>query len=282
MIVFARTKLGTDESAEKLAARGFSAAAINGDVDQKMRERTIQRLKDGQVDILVATDVAARGLDVDRISDVLNYDIPYDTESYVHRHRPHRPCRPQGRGDPVRGPRERGMLGAIERATRQKIEQMNLPSVDAVNENRVAKFLGKIEGALPAPTCLCSATWSSATSARRTCPRWRSPLHWRSCCKARRRCCWSSRRARSAHSNRARHAMPGPSATMVRVIKASARNGTMPSARRVSRVRREVGVPDVSNRRRPPAWCAAGEHRRRDRQRSGPGGALHRSYRHPR
>ncbi|HQY81918.1 MAG TPA: DEAD/DEAH box helicase, partial [Thermomonas sp.] len=85
MIVFARTKLGTDELAEKLAARGFSAAAINGDVDQKMRERTIQRLKDGQIDILVATDVAARGLDVDRISHVLNYDIPYDTESYVHR-----------------------------------------------------------------------------------------------------------------------------------------------------------------------------------------------------
>ena len=85
MIIFARTKLGTDELAEKLAARGFSAAAINGDVEQKTRERTIQRLKDGQIDVLVATDVAARGLDVERISHVLNYDIPYDTESYVHR-----------------------------------------------------------------------------------------------------------------------------------------------------------------------------------------------------
>jgi ATP-dependent RNA helicase DeaD len=148
MIVFARTKLGTDELAEKLAARGFSAAAINGDVDQKMRERTIQRLKDGQIDILVATDVAARGLDVDRISHVLNYDIPYDTESYVHRIG--RTGRAGRKGEAILfvAPRERGMLGAIERATRQKIEQMNLPSVDAVNENRVAKFLGKIDAAL--------------------------------------------------------------------------------------------------------------------------------------
>ena len=148
MIVFARTKLGTDELAEKLAARGFRAAAINGDVDQKMRERTIQRLKDGQIDILVATDVAARGLDVDRISHVLNYDIPYDTESYVHRIG--RTGRAGRKGEAILfvAPRERGMLGAIERATRQKIEQMQLPSVDAVNERRVAKFLDKIEGAL--------------------------------------------------------------------------------------------------------------------------------------
>ena len=148
MIIFARTKLGTDELAEKLAARGFSAAAINGDVEQKTRERTIQRLKDGDIDVLVATDVAARGLDVDRISHVLNYDIPYDTESYVHRIG--RTGRAGRKGEAILfvAPRERGMLGAIERATRQKIEQMNLPSVDAVNERRVAKFLDKIEGAL--------------------------------------------------------------------------------------------------------------------------------------
>src|SRR5690606_27733899 len=85
MIVFARTKLGTQELADRLGARGFAAAAINGDLDQKQREKTIQQLKDGRIDILVATDVAARGLDVERISHVLNYDIPYDTESYVHR-----------------------------------------------------------------------------------------------------------------------------------------------------------------------------------------------------
>jgi len=148
MIIFARTKMGTEELAEKLAARGFAAAAINGDVEQKTRERTIQKLKDGQIDVLVATDVAARGLDVERISHVLNYDIPYDTESYVHRIG--RTGRAGRSGEAILfvAPRERGMLGAIERATRQKIEQMNLPSVDAVNERRVAKFLEKIDGVL--------------------------------------------------------------------------------------------------------------------------------------
>ncbi|MFC3715370.1 DEAD/DEAH box helicase [Luteimonas soli] len=148
MIVFARTKLGTEELAEKLAARGLSAAAINGDVEQKMRERTIQRLKDGQLDILVATDVAARGLDVDRVSHVLNYDIPYDTESYVHRIG--RTGRAGRAGEAILfvAPRERGMLRAIERATRQPIEAMALPTVEAVNEQRVAKFLDRIGAAL--------------------------------------------------------------------------------------------------------------------------------------
>ncbi|HRO26296.1 MAG TPA: DEAD/DEAH box helicase [Luteimonas sp.] len=148
MIVFARTKLGTAELAEKLAARGFSAAAINGDLDQKQREKTIQSLKDGRIDILVATDVAARGLDVERISHVLNYDIPYDTESYVHRiGRTGRAGR-SGEAILFAAPRERGMLGAIERATRQKIEPMQLPSVETVNERRVAKFMERITEAL--------------------------------------------------------------------------------------------------------------------------------------
>ncbi|RPD88465.1 DEAD/DEAH box helicase [Luteimonas sp. 100069] len=148
MIIFARTKLGTEELAQKLAARGLSAAAINGDLDQKQRERAIQNLKDGRLDVLVATDVAARGLDVDRISHVLNYDIPYDTESYVHRIG--RTGRAGRSGEAILfvAPRERGMLGAIERATRQKIEQMQLPSVETVNEARVAKFLEKITTAL--------------------------------------------------------------------------------------------------------------------------------------
>ena len=148
MLVFARTKLGTQELAEKLAARGLSAAAIHGDVEQKQRERMIQSLKDGSIDILVATDVAARGLDVDRISHVLNFDIPYDTESYVHRIG--RTGRAGRSGEAILfvAPRERGMLGAIERATRQKIEPMQLPSVDAVNEKRVGKFLGRIGAAL--------------------------------------------------------------------------------------------------------------------------------------
>jgi ATP-dependent RNA helicase DeaD len=151
MIVFARTKLGTQELADRLAARGFAAAAINGDLDQKQREKTIQQLKDGRIDILVATDVAARGLDVDRISHVLNYDIPYDTESYVHRiGRTGRAGR-SGEAILFAAPRERGMLGAIERATRQKIEPMQLPSVEAVNERRVAKFMERISEALGSP-----------------------------------------------------------------------------------------------------------------------------------
>ncbi|KRD39485.1 RNA helicase [Lysobacter sp. Root916] len=148
MIVFSRTKLGTEELAEKLSARGISAAAINGDVQQAQREKTIQNLKDGKIDVLVATDVAARGLDVDRISHVLNYDIPYDTESYVHRIG--RTGRAGRKGEAILfvTPRERGMLRAIERATRQPIEPMELPSVETVNEQRVTRFLGRISDAL--------------------------------------------------------------------------------------------------------------------------------------
>lgn len=150
MIVFARTKQATEELAEKLAARGFSAAAINGDVAQPMRERTIQRLKDGQLDILVATDVAARGLDVERISHVLNYDIPTDTESYVHRIG--RTGRAGRSGEAILfvTPREKGLLRAIERATRQPIEEMSLPSIETVNDTRVNKFLSRITDALGA------------------------------------------------------------------------------------------------------------------------------------
>ena len=144
MIVFARTKLATDELAQKLQARGFSAAAINGDVQQAQRERTIQQLKDGKIDILVATDVAARGLDVDRISHVINYDVPYDTESYVHRIG--RTGRAGRSGEAILfiAPRERNMLRSIERATRQPIEIMELPSVEAVNDVRIAKFKQQI------------------------------------------------------------------------------------------------------------------------------------------
>jgi len=144
MIVFARTKQATQELAEKLAARGLAAAAIHGDVQQAQRERTIQQLKEGKIDILVATDVAARGLDVDRISHVLNYDIPYDTESYVHRIG--RTGRAGRSGEAILfvSPRERGMLKAIERATRQPIEPMTLPSVQAVNDSRISRFLDRI------------------------------------------------------------------------------------------------------------------------------------------
>ncbi len=150
MIVFARTKAGTEELANKLQARGVAAAAINGDMQQQQRERTIQQLKDGRLDVLVATDVAARGLDVERISHVLNYDIPYDTESYVHRIG--RTGRAGRSGEAILfvTPREKGMLRAIERATRQPIEEMRLPTVQAVNDRRVARFFERIGGALEA------------------------------------------------------------------------------------------------------------------------------------
>jgi len=144
MLVFTRTKQATVELAEKLEARGFAAAPLNGDIPQALRERTVARLKSGQIDILVATDVAARGLDVERIGHVVNYDVPYDTESYVHRIG--RTGRAGRKGEAILfiAPRERNMLRAIERATRQTIEQMNLPSVDAVNAQRIAKFKQRV------------------------------------------------------------------------------------------------------------------------------------------
>ncbi len=148
MIVFVRTKQVTEQLAERLRARGFSAAAINGDIVQAQRERTINSLREGKLDILVATDVAARGLDVERVSHVVNYDIPTDTESYVHRIG--RTGRAGRAGDAISfvTPRERHLLRSIERATRQPLTQMRLPTVDDVNETRVARFRDAITEAL--------------------------------------------------------------------------------------------------------------------------------------
>lgn len=148
MIVFTRTKNETETVAEKLRARGYTAAAINGDVAQVQRERTVNQLKSGKLDILVATDVAARGLDVDRISHVVNYDLPIDTESYVHRIG--RTGRAGRTGDAISfvTPRERRMLTAIEKATRQPLTEMSLPSVDDVNATRLTRFDDAITTAL--------------------------------------------------------------------------------------------------------------------------------------
>ncbi|PIE25528.1 MAG: ATP-dependent RNA helicase [Neptuniibacter caesariensis] len=144
MLVFVRTKSATVELAEKLSARGYACEALNGDISQNLRERTIERLKRGQIDILIATDVVARGLDVERISHVLNYDIPYDTESYIHRiGRTGRAGR-EGEAILFVSPREQRMLKSIERATRQKIETMQLPSTDAINEKRVQRFVDRV------------------------------------------------------------------------------------------------------------------------------------------
>jgi len=140
MLVFARTKQSTVELVEKLEARGFAAAALNGDIQQAQRERTIAALKAGKVDIVVATDVAARGLDVERITHVVNYDVPYDSESYVHRIG--RTGRAGRSGEAILfiAARERNMLRVIERATRQPIEPMTLPTVQDVNARRAEKF----------------------------------------------------------------------------------------------------------------------------------------------
>ncbi|MGK3947777.1 DEAD/DEAH box helicase [Microbacterium sp. K2] len=148
MIVFVRTKNETETLAEKLRARGYSAAAINGDVAQVQRERSVNQLKDGKLDILVATDVAARGLDVERISHVINFDIPTDTESYVHRIG--RTGRAGRKGDAISfiTPRERYLLKSIEKATRQQPAQMQLPSMDDVNTTRLARFDDAITTAL--------------------------------------------------------------------------------------------------------------------------------------
>jgi ATP-dependent RNA helicase DeaD len=150
MIIFARTKLGTEELASKLQARGFAAAAINGDLAQQQRERTIEQLKNGKIDILVATDVAARGLDVERITHVINYDVPSDPESYTHRIG--RTGRAGRSGDAILfiTPRERGLLKAIERATRQPVAPLTLPTIKAVNEVRIARFKDQIGEALAA------------------------------------------------------------------------------------------------------------------------------------
>ena len=140
MIIFVRTRIATVEVAEKLSARGFAASALNGDIPQAQRERTVDQLKKGKLDILVATDVAARGLDVERISHVVHYDIPHDTEAYIHRIG--RTGRAGREGDAILfvAPRERRMLNAIERATSKKIELMELPSTELINDKRIAQF----------------------------------------------------------------------------------------------------------------------------------------------
>jgi len=140
VIIFTRTKTSTVDLAERLEARGYPSAALNGDMNQQLRERTIARIKSGRLDIIVATDVAARGLDVDRLSLVVNYDIPTDTESYVHRiGRTGRAGR-KGKAILFVSPRERRLLYAIERATCQKIVIMDLPSREQVIQTRIENF----------------------------------------------------------------------------------------------------------------------------------------------
>ncbi len=148
MLIFVRTKIATSELSDKLEARGYACAPLNGDIQQKMRERTVEQLKKGKLDIIVATDVAARGLDVTRISHVLNYDIPYDTEAYIHRIG--RTGRAGRSGEAIMfvAPREKRMLQTIERATGKSIELFDIPSNEAINQHRVAKFKQRISDAI--------------------------------------------------------------------------------------------------------------------------------------
>ncbi len=147
-IIFVRTKNATLEVAERLHARGYMAEALNGDIAQNQREKTVNRLKKGMVDIIVATDVAARGLDVERISHVINYDVPYDTESYVHRIG--RTGRAGREGDAILfvNGREKRMLQAIERTTRQQIARFEFPSLEVLNERRIERLFARIDAEL--------------------------------------------------------------------------------------------------------------------------------------
>lgn len=150
VLIFVRTKTATVELSEKLEARGYASAPLNGDMKQSQRERTVARLRSGKLNILVATDVAARGLDVDRISHVINYDIPYDTEAYIHRiGRTGRAGR-EGEAILFVSQREKGLLHAIEKATKQKIDLMQMPSTELINDRRIAGLKQRITDTLAA------------------------------------------------------------------------------------------------------------------------------------
>jgi ATP-dependent RNA helicase DeaD len=148
VIIFVRTKTATLELAEKLSARGYDVEPLNGDIPQNARERTVDRLKKGNIDILVATDVVARGLDVERVSHVINYDVPYDTESYVHRIG--RTGRAGRQGDAILfiSHREKRMLFSIEKATNQTILPMAIPSISQLNETRLSRFKASVMEAM--------------------------------------------------------------------------------------------------------------------------------------
>ncbi len=149
-LIFSQTKLGAANLTEKLQARGFAAEAMHGDMNQAQRESVVRRLRNGDLELVVATDVAARGWDVDRIELVVNYDIPYDTEAYVHRiGRTGRAGRP-GRALLFVTPRQKRLLRDIERFTKQPIEPFKMPTRADVVAHRVGLFKERILGAVEA------------------------------------------------------------------------------------------------------------------------------------
>jgi ATP-dependent RNA helicase DeaD len=148
IIIFVRTKIETIDLAEKLAARGYACTALNGDITQKLREQTIAKLKSGKIDMLIATDVAARGLDVERISHVINYDIPSDPEAYTHRiGRTGRAGR-EGEAILFVTNREQRLLRMIEKVSGKKIERMHMPTVETINQERIQRFKQRITDTL--------------------------------------------------------------------------------------------------------------------------------------
>ena len=148
LLIFTRTKTDAEELEQKLSAHGISCDALHGDIPQKIREKVVDRLRKGQLDVLVATDVVARGLDVDRITHVINYDIPFDPESYVHRIG--RTGRAGKTGDAILfvSPRERRMLRLIEKVTRSVIEPMKMPTNEDINRHRADRFRDRIISAM--------------------------------------------------------------------------------------------------------------------------------------
>lgn len=148
ILIFVRTKIETMELSEKLAARGYACTALNGDITQKIREQTINKLKSGKIDMLIATDVAARGLDVSRISHVINYDIPNDPEAYTHRIG--RTGRAGNEGEAILfvTNREQHLLRMIEKVTSKKIERMHMPTADSINQERIQRFKQRITDTL--------------------------------------------------------------------------------------------------------------------------------------
>ena len=148
ILIFVRTKVETIELSEKLAARGYASTALNGDITQRLREQTINRLKSGKLDMLIATDVAARGLDVERISHVINYDIPNDPEAYTHRiGRTGRAGR-EGEAILFVTQREQRLLRMIEKVTSKKIERMHMPTAETINQERIQRFKQRITDTL--------------------------------------------------------------------------------------------------------------------------------------
>ena len=151
VIIFVRTRESTSAIADQLRQRGFNASPLNGDIDQKTRIKTVEQLKDGRLDIVVATDVAARGLDVERITHVINYDIPFDRESYVHRiGRTGRAGR-AGKAILFVAPRERRMLHNIEKVTKQKIQAIELPTFGEIDAKARERLINKLRDVMVAP-----------------------------------------------------------------------------------------------------------------------------------